>query len=112
MIIPIDLYQEKVQNFVQNNDFQHIDKDLTKKFQKSVQTTIQDSPLTIPKEHKWKYVNLNPSPLSIQGLIKIHKKDTPVRPVINWTEAPACKLAKHLSKTITTLLPLPYCYSV
>ena len=60
VIIPTGLYQEKVKNFVQNNDFQHIEKDLTKKFQKDVRTTIQDSPQMIPKEQKWKYVNLNP----------------------------------------------------
>ena len=31
---------------------------------------------------------------------------------MNWTEAPAYKLAKHLFKTITTLLALPYRYNI
>ena len=54
-----------MQNFIQTNKFQHIDRDLTTKFQKDIRTTIQDSPQTIPREHKWKFVNLNPSPPSI-----------------------------------------------
>ena len=86
VIIPIDSYYEKIQNFIQTNDFQHVDKDLTTKFQKEARTTIPDSPQTVPKEQKWRYINLNPSPPSIRGLIKIPKKDTPIRPVINWTE--------------------------
>jgi hypothetical protein len=62
VIIPIDLYQVNIQNVLQTNDFQHIEKDLTTKFQKDIRITIQDSPQTVPKEQKWKYVNLNPSP--------------------------------------------------
>ena len=30
----------------------------------------------------------------IRGLIKIHKTDDPIRPIINWKEAPAYNLAK------------------
>ena len=62
LIIPMNLYYEKVQNFIQTNEFQHINKDLTTKFQKDVRTTIQDCPQTIPKEYKWKFVNVNPCP--------------------------------------------------
>ena len=95
-----------MQNFIYTIEFQHINKDLTTKFQKDVRSTIQVIPQTIPKEQKWNFVNLNPFPTSIRGLIKTHKEDTPIRPVINWTEVPAYKIAKHLSKTLTKLLPL------
>ena len=61
-----------MQKFIQTNEFQHTDKDLTAKFQKDVRTTVQDRPQMMPKEHKWKFVNLNPFPTSIRGLIKIH----------------------------------------
>jgi hypothetical protein len=36
VIMPITLYYEKVQNFIQTNEFHHIDKDLTTKFQNDV----------------------------------------------------------------------------
>jgi len=54
----------------------------------------------IHKDEKWKYIYLNPSPPMIRGLIKIHKTDSPVRPIINWKNAPAYKLATKLSNEL------------
>jgi len=52
---------------------------------------------------KWKYINLNPSP-TVRDLIKIHKADSPVRPIVNWTNDPEYKLAKMLSKNLEILI--------
>jgi hypothetical protein len=41
-------------------------------------------------------------------LIKIHKTDPLIRPIVNWKEAPAYKLAKMLTKRLGILIPLPY----
>jgi hypothetical protein len=57
-------------------------------------------------------VNLNPSAPAIHGQIKIHKDNCPIRPIINWQNAPAYKLAKLLNKLIATYIPLPYLYNV
>jgi hypothetical protein len=46
----------------------------------------------IHKDEKWKYIYLNPSPPTIRGLIKIHKTDSPVRPIVNWKNAPHTNL--------------------
>jgi len=40
-------------------------------------------------------------------LIKIHKVYSPFRPTVNWTNAPAYKLAKILSKNLEIYIPLP-----
>ena len=38
---------------------------------------------------------------------KIHNENTPIRPTVNWREAPAYKLGKKLIKDINKLIPLP-----
>jgi hypothetical protein len=49
---------------------------------------------------------------TMTGLIKLHKENTPVRPVINWRKAPGYKLAKKMAKILTSYIPLPFAYNV
>jgi len=56
----------------------------------------------IQKEEKWKFINLKPTSPTIRGLVKLHKKDTRIRPIINWKNAPAYKLAKTLAEKLQT----------
>ena len=65
--------------------------------------TINHSKTLIPQDSKWKYINLNPSALTIKGLIKIHKPNQPIRPIVNWRNAPAYKLSKLCTQTINQL---------
>jgi hypothetical protein len=45
--------------------------------------------------------------------VKIHKEDCPIRPIINWKNAPAYKVAKMLAKKKPqTYIPLPYTLNV
>jgi hypothetical protein len=55
---------------------------------------------------------MNPSAPTIRGLIKIHKSDMPIRPVVNWKNAPAYKLSRLLTSKINQLSPLPYTFNV
>jgi hypothetical protein len=55
---------------------------------------------------------LNPSAPVIRGLPKIHKISLPIRPVVNWKQAPAYKLAKLLSQLLQTHIPLPNTFNV
>ena len=48
---------------------------------------------------------------SIKGLIKIHKPDQPIRPIVNWRNAPAYKLSKLFKKT-RILAPLPNTFNI
>ena len=112
VIISKESYHNKTQNFVHNNKFTSIEKDNTNKYQKDLRNTINGCPYLIHKDKKWKLVNLNPSPPTIRGLIKIHKIITPIRPIVNWREAPTYKLAKKLTKGINNLIPLPYTFNI
>ena len=50
---------------------------------------------------------MNPAAPTIRGMIKIHKADAPIRPVINWRNAPAYKLAKMLTKKTSHIYTPP-----
>jgi hypothetical protein len=74
--------------------------------------TINHSPTLIPPNSKWKFVNLNPSAPTIKGLIKLHKPDHPICPIVNWRNASAYILAKSFTHKITQLAPLPNAFNV
>jgi hypothetical protein len=86
--------------------------DPTTKFQKSLCHNINNCQLLIPKDQKWKYVNLNPTPPSIRGLMKMHKDGCGIRPIVNWTNTPAYKLGKLLTKKLETYIPVSYTFNM
>jgi hypothetical protein len=47
----------------------------------------------------------------LHTLIKTHKEDKPIRPIINSIQAPSYQLAKYLNKKIIQLIRLPYTYA-
>jgi hypothetical protein len=112
VILPIQTYESKIQEFLSGNNFQTTTTDPTKAFQAQIRRTINASKTLIPRDIKWKHINLNPSPPTIKGLIKIHKTTQPIRPVVNWRNAPAYKLAKLFTQKIHQLTPLPYSFNV
>jgi hypothetical protein len=52
------------------------------------------------------------SPPTLKAQQKLHKKDIPIRPVINNRTAPAYKLAKHLAKILNQYILLNNYYNV
>jgi hypothetical protein len=112
VILPIHQYENKIQDFIDMNNFSTSTSNPTKTFQSQVRKTINHSPKLIPPSSKWKLINLNPSAPSVKGLIKLHKPDHPIRPVVIWRNAPAYKLAKSFSQKISQLTPLPYAFNV
>ena len=89
-------HQTKIHYFIQNNDFTILDKNYTNKYQEDIRNTINTCSTIIPKGTKWNLINLNPFLLTLKGLIKIHKTDAPIRPIINLTQAPVYKIPKKL----------------
>jgi len=54
---------------------------------------------------------MNPSAPTIKGLIKLHKPDQPIRPVVNWRSTPTYKLAKLLTQKAGHLTLLPNAFN-
>jgi len=55
---------------------------------------------------------MNPSASSIKGLIKIHKPDQSIRPVVNCRNALAYRLSKLFTEKIHCLAPLPNAFNI
>jgi hypothetical protein len=68
-------------------------------YKKITKQTLKQYTNIIQKEHRWKYTNMNPTAPILHATIKLHTHNTPIRPIINWTNAPEYKLAKHLAIT-------------
>ena len=111
VILYIDDYNRKIDNFISNNSFTLATRDVTNKLQRDVKTAIETCREVIPREDRWIYKKLNPTIPAIRGLVKIHKDDYPIRPVINWKNAPAYKFAKVLTKKLLRYISLPYTYN-
>jgi hypothetical protein len=111
VILPIKQYDAKILDFINANKFQNTTKDPTRHFQTQVRNCINSKTL-IPHDSKWKYTNMNPSAPTIKGLITVHKPGHPIRPVVNWRNTPAYKLARLLTHQIRQLAPLQHAYNI
>jgi hypothetical protein len=112
VILPTEQYESKIQNFINENKFHKTDIDPTKTYQNQIRNTVKQSKLLIPSNSTWKYTNVNSSTPTIRGLIKTHKPDLPIRPVVNWKSTPAYKLSRTFTQKINELAPLPYAFKV
>jgi len=48
----------------------------------------------------------------MKGLPKIHEAGIPIRPIVDWQNAPAYELAKLVSKLLKLHVPLPYAFNI
>ena len=112
VILPTQQYHTKIQNFIDKNNFQTSTTNPTKTFQNQIRKTINSSTKLINPDSRWKFINLNPSAPTIRGLVKLHKLDQPIRPIVNWRNAPAYNLSKLLALKIKQLTPLPYIFNI
>jgi hypothetical protein len=57
---------------------------------------------------------MNPMAASPHATIKLHKQNTPIRPIINWKNAPAYGLMRyvHVIKILYNHLHLPNAYNI
>jgi hypothetical protein len=72
-------YQRMIDELISNNNFSLITKVISILFKQRIRKNLNCNNIIIPKVYKWKYINLNLTPPSITGLIKIHEQDTPIR---------------------------------
>jgi len=105
IVLYIDHYNSKIGTFISNNDFTRLTHDITNNSQRDIRAVVNECQSIIQKEEKWKYINLNPTAPTIRGLVKVHKEDSPVRPMVNWINALAYKLTKMLVKNLQTYIP-------
>ena len=56
-------------------------------------------------------MKIKPTAPKFNIYIKTHKENQPIKPVINNTQAPSYKIAKHLNKKLSHLICLPHTYN-
>jgi hypothetical protein len=112
VVISKELLEEKVMDFLTENNIQALSRDPTDYFHKQTQQAIQKCNLLIDKQTQRYYLNIKPTAPQLKVRIKTHKGNNPIRPVINNTQAPAYKLAKYMNKRLKDLINLPYTYNV
>ena len=112
VIIYTDEYNKKGHNFLNENNFQKLQKDPTDKYQKLITKTLLHSDLVIDKKQKQYLTQKKPQPTNLRAQIKLHKPGQPIRPVVNNMNAPAYKISKLLVNRLNNLLNLRNHYNV
>jgi hypothetical protein len=110
-IIDKDSLQQKIDNFIQENQITKLNKDPTEEYQKQIKQTIKKCDAIIDKPTQKYLTNIKPTAPKLNAYIKTHKENHTIRPVVNYTQAPVYKTAKYLAKKLNTLIQLPYTYT-
>jgi hypothetical protein len=97
---------------LENNSFTILETDPTNSFQRNVRKKINYSKTLIRKGGKWKHYNQNATAQTIKGLLKLHKPINPIRPLVNWRNAPTYTLAKFLLYIPKSYAPHSYAFNV
>jgi hypothetical protein len=111
VILQKQMYDQYIQDFLNLNNFVPLPQDPTEHFHKKIQTVVKQCNNVIHKQ-KCKYYNVNPEPPNIRALIKLHKDPIVIRPIINWTHAPAYHLASRVAFFLKHTLNLPNTFNV
>jgi len=111
IIIEREKYIEKTEQFIQENNGKEMKNDPTEKYNREINNIIKNT-ATIHKKDRNKLTQSNPSAPKLKALIKLHKPNHPIRPLINFVTAPSYKISKHLANTLTTKLNLPNIYNI
>jgi hypothetical protein len=111
VIIERETLNQKIEEFILENDIIQVTKDPTKTYQDQIQQPLQTSNRIVEKVKRKYLMNRKPAAPKLNALIKTHKEGTAIRPVINSTQAPSYKLVKHLSNKLKNVLNLPNQYN-
>lgn len=96
VIMKQDDYRNKTLTFIEDNNIHKLTSDPTQRFHKNTQTLLKSITHIFPKQKiKW-LKQKNPKAPTLNCLPKIHKENIPVRPVVNFRNAPTYYLAREI----------------
>ena len=90
-------YTNKVYTFLTENNFSTIPQNPTKKDRAIILNTLQQWDHIINKNQIKHLTQKNPTPPTLNALLKLHKPGIPIRPVINNIGAPSYKAPKKIN---------------
>jgi len=114
VILDKQTYINKVTTFLSNNhSFSIIDKDPCQSFTNDLKKIFSENHETIKSlNNGLPRVPMNPITPFLYGMVKIHKPNHPIRPVVSFINSPAYFLANWLNNTLKNILTLDFKYSI
>jgi len=106
VVIHTQDYNDKVYAFLTENNFHPLPHDHTNKDQTIIQKSLQQCDQIINKKQIKHLIQKNSTPPSLNALLKLHKPNIPIRPIVNNIGAPSYKTAKKLNKILKNHLHL------
>jgi len=106
VIIYTQDYTDKVHTFLSDNNFCTIPKDPTSRDHRTIQKILQHCDKIIDKKQIKFLTQKNPTPPTLNALLKLHKPNTPIRPIVNNKNAPTHKTARRLNTILNNHLHL------
>ena len=91
-------YIRKMEEVIRDGPYRKLERDPTSRF-KRITTEAIKKHIEDPEVRK-KLIPQDPKTPCIYGLPKIHKENTPLRPIVSAIDAPSYKLAKYLAKIL------------
>lgn len=95
-------YIEKTLKFLDSDNHNILNKDPTIKYKSKINKAIDQSNALFDDSVKQKLKVMNPLAPKLYSLIKLHKPDNPIRPVVSFVSAPTTKISNRLITLITT----------
>ena len=92
-------YDNKINDFITSNQFKTLNEDPTEEYSKVTNTAINKCK-TISKITQNQLKVIKPKAPTLHGLPKLHKENIPLRPVVNYKNAPTYKLCGFLHRKI------------
>lgn len=96
-------YTNKIFDFIHKEKIQRLKTDPTNKFQLKIKALLKSTNVLFTDLEKYHLTEMNPRPPRLYGLLKIHKDNAPIRPLVSHIGCPAHKLAKKLCEIIVNL---------
>lgn len=89
-------YIDKTLKFIEDNRISELQKDPTSKYQTNIKNELQNIMLIMDSNEKKRMINMNPKAPNLRAMPKIHKQDIPIRPIVNFRNAPGYKISNFL----------------
>ncbi|PNF14821.1 hypothetical protein B7P43_G06341, partial [Cryptotermes secundus] len=96
-------YRDKINTLLKSGVYEPLAKDPTASVERRVQQILAQYKTVLPAEVKRKLTPYHSKPPHLYGLPKIHKPDTPLRPIVSSIGSPCYALAAFLQKILSPL---------
>lgn len=105
-------YITKTEQLIKDTECKKVKKDPTDEYQTKIKEIIRRATRIIKPDISHTLTMMNPSAPSMIALPKIHKPNTPMRPIINYKSAPSYKLSKYIKTVLKDTLDLEYKHTI